>query len=188
MKKTQKYILDWDDDMPQYDDMVFLLFHTSIPSYAFADDLNRLYHLGLARQEDLDLEGCHWPYYRYRDPMAKLTYLLVERPAGSGTTAPHWHEGHKMLMILGENADRRARYLCDDFSAPPSSAPATDLVGEERSRILDSYQQELVSVSTFTLGETPETPLPRKAAKERAELESLAMNLQDCLDARGDLA
>lgn len=182
MKKAQKFTLELDDDTPELDDVAFLFFHTSIPNYVFVDDMNRLFWLALARQADLNMNGLPWPLFRHHDPMTKLTYLVVERPAGSGGSAPHWVEGHKLMIIQGEVAGMRAEQLRDDFSTPPHLNPYSTLADEERAQILADYQRELVPVSLFTPGDNIDTPLSRKAAKERAELELLVYDLMDCLD------
>lgn len=181
-KKPQTFTLDPEDDMPDYDDMAFLFFHTATPGYAFADDLNRLYRMALSRQADLKMHGCQWPFYRYSDPVSKLTYLMVERPAGGGGTAMHWKEGHKLLVIQGEDAQLRAQQIRSDFETAPQRAPIPSLADEERARILELYQQELMPVSLFALGEETTTTLSRKAARERAEMELMVRDVVDTLD------
>lgn len=182
MKKPEKFTLELEDDAPEYEDMAFLFFHTSVPGYAFADDLNRLYRLALARQDDLVLREYRWPLYRYHDLVSKLTYLVVERPSGSRGAAPHWSEGHKLMVIHGDLADIRAEAIRDDFGAPPQLSPYPTPAEEERLCILESYQQELVPVSRFVPGETTDPRLPKKTAKERAELETLVYDLMDYLN------
>lgn len=182
MKKAQKFTLDLEDEELCYPDLALLFFHTPMMGYAFADDLNRLYHLSLARLKDLEMNGLQWPLYRYHNSVAKLTYLLIERPLGSGPSAPHWREGHKLMIIQGEEAEACAESIHDDFSTPPAASPVRSMAEEEHARILQVYQQELMPVSRFTLGETPAPPLPKKAAKERAELEGLVLDLLDCID------
>lgn len=185
MKKQQKYTLELDDDLPEMDDVALLFFHTSVPGYAFVDDMNRLFRLSLSRQADLKMHEHQWPLYRYREAMTKLTYLVLERPAGSGGTAPHWAEGNKLMIIQGEMADMQAKQIMDEFGRQPEASPYDTPANEERRNILSGYQQVLMPVSRFVPGEMADATMPRKAAKERAELESLVYDLMDCLDLQG---
>lgn len=184
-KKAQKFTLELEDEMPMYDDMAFLFFHTATPGYLFADDLNRLYRMALARRDDLEMRGHRWPLYTYSDPITKMTYHLVERPAGSGGLAMHWKEGHKMMVIQGEESERRAKRIRSDFESTPLKKAMPTMVDEERARILETYQSELMPVSQYIPTEEPATALPRKAARGRAELDALVQDVVDCLDYLG---
>ncbi len=185
MKKAQKFTLELEDDVLEYEDMALLFFHTPVPGYVFVDDLNRLYRLELSRNPDIELRELRWPLYRYYDPIAKLTYLVIERPSESGGTAPHWKERHKLLIIQGERAELRAESIRTEFEAAPAIKNMDSLLEEERIKILEAYQEELIVVSRMELGGTPTVSFPKKATKERAELETLVYDLLDYLDIHG---
>lgn len=174
-----KHKLETEDDELDSDGRVYLFFHTKALNYAFVDDLNRLYHLALARQEDLELDKAMWPNYFYFDPMAKLEYLLVERPADSGAVAGTWLEGHKVLIVQGDDAEERVQRMYEDFVTPQPPQAEVSPHAEWRRQTLEAYQRDLTAVSIYPPDDNGAQPLSKKAAKSRLQLDDLLMRILD---------
>ena len=161
---------DFEDESPLIDDIAILFFQTDTPSYLFADDLNHLYRLSLARTHDLDLSDTSFPFYSYNDQLHLLNFYLVERPLSPT----------KILLIRGKDAMNESERILHDFNEPlPDADPLNpDLM--RRNETLLTYQQALTSATRYD----PQSPAAssRKAAKERQELDSLLTSLLDILD------
>lgn len=186
--KKQTFKLEVDNEEELFKGIAFLFFHTATPNYAFADDLNRLYRLSLSRKTDLELLSSNWPLYSYNDLMRQIDYYLIERPQTADTRAPHWGTGHKLLLLKGQNTAERASEIYDDFSTP-NHAPVDegDPQAALHAAILAEYQQNLTPVDLYNpANNTVETPPSRKAAKERADMETLLASLLDLLDLSGN--
>ncbi len=184
--KKQVFKLDLDDLEDNSEDLAYLFFHTTTPGYLFVDDINHLYHLALARLDDLQIDGQSWPLYSYHDNLRQLDYYLIERPltpTRSQLSAPHWVPGHKMMIIKGERASEIADFFCEDFSTPPSQPDSCLPADIERYDILTSYQQSFTPVTVYNF----DTPIDtsKKLLKERAELENLFTTILDLLDLSG---
>ena len=169
-KHTLTLDIDLDDENPLLDDIAILFFQTDTPSYLFADDLNHLYRLTLARIDDITIGDSAWPLYTYHDSIGLLDYYLVERPLSST----------KILLIRGENIEAKVNNILHDFNEPLAEASPIHPNLQQRNDILLPYQQTLTSVNLYN----PQAPVPtnRKAAKERQELDSLLTTLLDHLD------
>ena len=122
----------------------------------------------------MTLEEVSWPLFTYCDPLQQLNYYLIERPMGSGTLAPHWGAGHKMLLLQGQNAKEVAEHIYREFNSIPTGEDS------ERTEILNSLLQSFMPVSIYE--QHPSTPPSKKSAKERAELEDLFALVLDYLD------
>ena len=182
MSKQQVFTLDIEEEDYGYPDHACLFFHTLAPGYAFVDDLNRLYSIARARRGDMQLRGVSWPLYVCFQPVSKLHWRVVERPRSEDSTAPHWQQGQKLLILQGNDARLVADRIEEDFGTPLAIPDDGDHTARRRQGILQGYQQTLMPVSRMDPGQQADTPLSRKAAKERAELESLVYEILDYLD------
>jgi len=126
-----KYRLTLDDENP-FEDWSFLLFHTPLPSYALADNLNRLYDYCLTRIDDLQLDTAAWPLYTFEDTVAHLKYFLIERPVA----ATVWEQGDVLLVVGGENAAMETDAIYEDFTAEAAEPDPTDLLATEHAALL----------------------------------------------------
>lgn len=178
----KKQILRLDPDpLPGEDDnLAYLFFHTTVPGYALADDLNHLYGLALTRQNDLPVDGQQWPLYTYRDNLRQTDYYLIERPVGNPSNATHWAPGHKLLLLQGENANHTANHICNQFNTPLPSPDPSNPSEAKHIAILDSYQQTLATASIYNPNTT--APLSKKTLKERTEMEAIFAQILDNLD------
>lgn len=184
-EKTNKRTLVLDVDEPSaFEDMAFLLFHTTVPNYAFVDDLNHLYGLSLSRTADIELMNSMWPMFTYRDPLRHLTYHLIERPTTSAPGVPHWGFGEKLLLVKGACAEETATYICNDFSMGASASHLDDLRAASHASILDYYQQSLTSITLYD--PLSQLPTSKKNARERVELEALLADIADNIDLAGE--
>ena len=181
--KKQVFKLDIEDMDEGSELQAYLFFHTALPGYLFVDDLNHLYGLSLQRLDDLSLQGQQWPLYTYHDSLRQLDYYLIERPAGSATTATHWAPGHKMMILKGEKAVDTAEQLCNDFCTPPPQPDTCNPDAIERYEILTSYQQTLTPVTQYNINAP--APTSKKILKERSEMENLFTTILDILDLSG---
>ncbi|MBO4586786.1 MAG: hypothetical protein J5677_03090 [Bacteroidales bacterium] len=172
--KKQTLKLELDEEMLPFEDIAFLFFHTDEPNYAFADDLNHLYNLNLARTTDMELAGAQWPLFLYHDSLQQLNYYLIERPQGSGNNALHWGLGHKLLLIQGPSAQESAECIYQEFNAPPSAEDT------KRNAILNTLMGSFMPVSLYD--QNPPATMSKKNAKERAEMEDLFVSILDFLD------
>lgn len=156
-----KHTLELDDEEYAYEGWAFLHFHTSMPGYALADSLNRLYDYHLTRQEDMALDDTGWPLFRYEDSLGKMLFFLVEVPA-SATTAP-WDAGDKIFLLKGENAEWTAQHIFADFT---SSSPVdeADLLAREHAELLDDL---LAGFTVVNILDFSTAPTSRKATKDR---------------------
>lgn len=156
-----KYKLELEEEEYGYEGWAFLHFHTLLPGYALANNLNRLYDYRLERTDDMPLDGNDWPMYRYEDTLGKMFFFLVERPA-TATAAP-WDTGDKVFLLKGENADMAAHHILADFTEN-LTVDEGDLLAREHADLLNELLAEFTVVNQLDF-ETP--PSSRKAAKER---------------------
>ncbi|MBP5527124.1 MAG: hypothetical protein J6X79_01575 [Bacteroidales bacterium] len=156
-----KYKLEIEDDLFDFEGWAFLHFHTSMPGYAFADCLNRLYDYRLARVDDMtSLEG-QWPVYRYEDAVSHQIFFLVERPAAA-VDAP-WEAGDKLLVVKCENAETVAHHIFADFTSN-AAVDEADLLAREHAALLEDLLAEFTVVNILDFSAPVAS---RKAAKER---------------------
>lgn len=177
-KHTLTLDIDLEDESPLLDDIAILFFQTDTPNYLFADDLNHLYCLALARIDDIALCDASWPLYTYHDQLRLLKYYLVDFSIPQPNNPI---KQSKILIIRGEDAVNEANQIIRDFNEPPAvDIDPHNPVFLHRNDILLSYQQLLTSVTSYN----PQSPAPssRKAAKERQDLDSLLTSLLDHLD------
>ena len=174
-----KYKLEPDDLTCDFDGWAFLLFRSTLPSYIFADSLNRLYHCRLERIDDLPLNGAAWPFYRYDDSVRHLKYFLTERPAAA-TSAP-WSASDKLLAVKGETAAVAIDKILNDFTAPRRCTPG-DLLAEEHAALLDELQAAFTVAAPIDLND--DTPVSRRGQKERALVEQWCSDLLGYIDSR----
>ena len=179
-KKKTTFTLEPDDIMSGFEGYTFLLFSSTLPSYAFVDDLNHLYNLRLTRVDDIPLNEIKWPLFIYHDTHLRLTYYLVERPSGSPSTA--WPSNHKMLIVAGEKAKDTIDMIHSEFCGATEPADPTDLLAAEHYELLSGF------LSSFTLTRRidPMAPideqLSRKAQKEQSELDALLTDIVEYID------
>ena len=161
---------DFDDESPLLDNIAILFFRTDTPNYLFADDLNHLYRLALARVDDVALPTAQpLPLYIYHNRLEYLDYYLIDlTPTQS-----------KVLIIRGEDTDDTVKEILSDFNEPPAEADPHNPDLQLRDNIRLTYQQTLTPVTLYS-------PLPpnhsAKAAKERQELDNLLTSILDYLD------
>ncbi len=156
-----KFKLDIEDALFDFEGWAFVHFHTTLPCHVLADLLNRLYHYGLRRVNDMPMADAVWPFYRYEDPVRHLIVFLAERPAGAAT-AP-WEAGDKLCVLKGETADEEASCIQSDFTTQPRYDDG-DLLARERAALLDRL------LANFTVANRLDfdvMPASRKAQKDR---------------------
>ena len=180
MKKKTTLTLDLDDAMPDFDGYAFLLFGSSSPSYVFVDDLNRLYGLGLTRVSDIMMNDVQWPLFTYYDALTHLHYYLVERPAGSTSTA--WPSGDKMLIVRGEGADSRADGIHNEFRNAPQPDDPTDLLAAEHYDMLESFLAAFTVTRRIDPTAEADPTMSRKTQKEPADLAATLADIVDYID------
>lgn len=158
-----KLKLDLEEQDYAYEGWAFMLFHTSVPNYIFADSLNGLYGYRLSRIDDMVLDGSSWPLYRFDDSLhRRLIVFLAERPADAAD-AP-WEAGDMLLVIKGENAASEAEAIYDDFTSSKRCEEGDLLASEHRERLQDL-------LAGFTMAfvlDFDDSGLSRKAQKEQA--------------------
>ena len=154
-----KYKLDLDDESP-FEDWSFLLFHTTMPSYALADSLNRLYDYRLARIDNLQTTTAAWPLFTFEDTVSHLKYFLLERPAA----ATAWERGDMLLVVGGENASAETDAIYEDFTEPAEPDP-TDLLATEHAALLGELLAGFTMVSPIDF--TQSTSGKRRSATEQ---------------------
>ncbi len=182
MRKKTVYELEWDEDDEQLNDVAFLLFHSVAPSYAFVDDLNKLYGLGLSRIGDMPLYEALWPMFSQHDALHRIDYYIVERPTSCDDATTLWTPGHKMLIVKGEGAQQCVEAIHEEFcSARPADDP-TDLLATEHAERLAAM---LASFTTTTIV-APEAllspTLSKKAQREQGALRRMLDDILDYLD------
>lgn len=156
-----RYKLELEDDEFDFEGWAFLHFHTTMPGYAFADCLNRLYDYRLARVDDMTLDGVAWPLYRFEEPLHHSIFFLVERPVQAVEAA--WEAGDKVLVVKGETAESLAHDIYSDFTVA-TDVPEGDLLAREHADLLDELLADFTVVNLLDFSTPPAT---RKAAKER---------------------
>lgn len=180
----KKHTLTLDDDFasesPLLDDIALLFFRTDTPNYLFADDLNHLYRLALARVDDVTLpHRLPIPLYTFHNSLQYLDYYLVELPELLNQSNNSATTQSKILIIRGEDTDNTVKEILRDFNEPPAEATPLNPDLQLRNDILLAYQQALTPVTLYA-------PLPlgrsAKAAKERQELDTLLTSIIDYLD------
>ena len=181
-----RYTFDLEPEEDPFQGLALILFHTSAPNYTFVDDLNHLYRLRLARREDMELDSDHYPLYSYRDPMRRLTYHLIERPAQlSASHSPLttlWSPLQKLLFIQGEYATEAAELIVGEFTMLPPTPPADDLAAATRHNILAAFHTAFTPVTALD----PSAPLPpdasRKAQRQHTEMKQLVTSILQYFD------
>ena len=159
-----KYKLDPIDLEDDLEGWAFLHFHTSLPSYAFADILNQLYDFQLHRIDNLDIDGTQWPLFHHIDTVAHLKYYLLERPPA----APIWNTGDMILVMSGDTAQLAAERLYADLSTPTQPNP-TDLLALQHAELQEQLFSAFTIASTLSFSDNPS--LSRKAQKERTSVQ-----------------
>ena len=182
MKKKHIYELDWDDSEPLATDVAFLLFHSVAPNYAFVDDLNKLYGLALRRTDDIALGERSWPLFIYHDPLLHLDYHLIERPPLSGSTAPMWTEGHKLLIVKGERAVTTVATIHDEFCTATPSADPSDLLAIQHTDLLESLRSSFTTTTLIDPSATLPASTSKKTQRDYTSLCNLLEEILDCLD------
>lgn len=181
-----KLTLDLEPEENPFEDLALILFHTTAPNYTFVDDLNHLYRLRLARQDDLQLDGALYPFFSYRDTLRRLDIHLIERPSQSlpanAPLATLWSPSHKLLLLQGEDAQRQADTIVAEFSVLPPAPPTDDIAATARHQILTGLHAAFTPVSALH----PDAELPptatRKARREHADLQQLVTSILQYLD------
>ena len=183
MKKANVFTLECDEDMRPRENTELILFHSVAPSYAFVDDLNKLYSLSLHRLDDMrpDSSDLQWPLFAHYDPHSHLHYYLAERPVGS-TGAPFWTAGHKLLIILGERALLMADTIEADFNSSPDSIAPTDIIALMHCEMLDRLRNDFTTITRLAPSSDPPPSLKGKALREYNELQNLVDCVLDYID------
>lgn len=165
-----KYRMDPEDMTDSFEGWAFLHFSTTLPGYALADSLNRLYDLSLRRIDDLLIDGTPWPLYHHIDTVAHLKYFLLQRPV-----ADH------LLIIAGDTAKLAADQLYEDFTSPAAFDPA-DLLAREHADLLGQLLAAFTVASQLSFSDTSSSS--RKAQKGRAALEQSCQQIIDAIEKR----
>jgi len=171
-----KYKLDPEEEEFDFEGWAFVLFHSSLPGYAFADSLNRLYDYRLQRVDDMVVDEANWPLYRHEDATRHMLLFLVERPS-SAVAAP-WEAGDKLLAVKGETAEELARYLCADFTGN-TEVDDGDLLAKEHAELLTSLLENF-TVATLLDFDTPSAT--RKSQRERLAVKQWCNGLLDYIE------
>lgn len=162
MKKKTIYELDWDEGESLFDDVSLLLFHSIAPSYAFVDDLNKLYHLSFCRVNDMELQGMKWPLFICHDNMMKLNYYLVERPLNSELNSTIWTEGHKLLIVKGDRSETVVDEIHHEFCSSAINHDPADLLAMEHLELLNSLRSNFTTTTIIN----PSIPLGASSSKK----------------------
>lgn len=176
MKKNE-YVLALDPE-DEFDGFAYLFFLSAAPTYSFADDLNHLYPISLAREENIIVDGVEWPLYSYYDPVLLLHYYLVERPA-QATGFRSWGIGHKLLIIKGSLAADKMDEIESDFTEIPVPPADTDLLGIERYRLMKALHDDFIPVNRFNPDHIPDD---KKSAAATRQLSKAINMILDELD------
>lgn len=184
MKKKETkntYCLDDDFTDESWDGIALLIFHSVAPNYAFVDDLNHLYDLDLHRIDDLQLEtDSTWPLFTHYDSLHQLHYYLVERPANGGAAAQLWTAGHKMLIVLGQQAAETVENIHREFCEASAPDDPSDIIASRHSALLDELRSNFTTTTIVDPSSTP--PLKGKALREYNDLLDLTNSILDTLD------
>lgn len=159
-----KFKLDIEDEQFDFNGWAFIHFHTSAPCYEFADALNRLYHYGLHRIDDMRLGDTAWPFYRHEDTVRHLIIFLIERPAAA-LTAP-WERDDKLCIVKGESSEEESARILADFTTTPTY-DSFDLLARERAELVDWVVGQFTVANLLDFGQEPPS---RKAKKERLQV------------------
>ncbi|MBQ9417388.1 MAG: hypothetical protein IJU19_02275 [Bacteroidales bacterium] len=182
MKKNNIFALEPDDD-PIRALTHLLLFHSIAPTYAFADDLNKLYSLELCREPDMALAEslAPWPLFAFHDRHLRLQYYLAERP-NDGTDIPQWPAGHKLLIIQGDRAANAARSIADDFASSPAPSDSLNLLDSHHRQLLNQLQSNFTTLTPIPVDPTPPPSLKGRTLRWHRELHATIDSILDYLD------
>ena len=179
MKKKTIFELDCDDSECQYDNVAFLLFHSVAPSYAFVDDINKLYGLNLSRIEDMNLYGQQWPLFSDRDKMMKLDYYLVEKPLQANICEALWTSGHKLLIVKGDRSAAIVNTIHNEFCSINDEHDPADILAEEHALLLNNMRSSFTTTTCID----PSQPLPPSLSKKSQRDYNVLCNiLEEVLD------
>lgn len=173
---SHTFTLETEDLEFDFEETAFISFHTPMPHYAFALDLNSLYGLSLARVSDISVDGCEWPLFVYHNEESHLDYFLVEKPAAAAAVAPAWKVGDKLFILRGRDALDVANRIENDFNATVYRN------GEGPNEIIAYYQESLAAVSlvSFSDAEIDTANQSRRRKRDiRANLADLFARILD---------
>lgn len=133
----------------------FLLWETQCKNYEFADYLNQLYHIALARQDDLTLsDNTTCPFFFYHDSLSALLYILIENPR-SGIFADFTNYD-KIMLINGRDAFDRQNDIYNDYATHPFPPPDDDLLQYQHYQLIQQARQSVFSTHYFDYRESAE--------------------------------
>ncbi len=167
-----------DDFGSPFDGWVFLLIHSPLPSYFLANSIDQLYDCPLARIDDMELpDGGTWTLFHYHDAVRHLKYFLAEAPKQN--TGWQWED--KLLIIKGDSASNIADTILADFTSSSADDPL-DLIGIQRSQLIDQLLQSFTVVSLLDLDMDDTTSLPAKMRKQRLALQQSCNDIIDYIE------
>ena len=173
-----KYKLDLDDFGSPFDGWVFLLIHSSLPSFFLANSLDQLYDLPLTRIDDMEIANSgSWTLFHHHDTVRHLKYFLAEAPLQN----PSWQWEDKLLLIKGDSAENVADTIIADFASLAPADPQ-DLISIQHSQILDQLLQSFTVVSLLDLDMEDEERLPAKMRKQRLALQQSCSSIIDYIE------
>lgn len=181
-KNTLSLDLDLEDD--RWEGIALLMFHSVTPSYAFVDDLNHLYDLGMARIEDLVIEGVQWPLFTHNDPLRQLRYYLVERPTAAATSAPFWTPGHKLMILIGQLAGQTAESIHNEFTLSGRPDDPDDIIAARHAELLDDLRSNFTTTTLLDPTAPPPPSLRGKALRDYNALFDIADTILETLDVK----
>lgn len=138
-----------------FSETAFLLWETQSPNYEFAEYLNRLYHLTLRRQNDLQLsDGTTCPFFLYYDELAALLYVLIDNPR-SGIFAD-FANYDKIMLFNGRDAFDRQQEVFNDYATHPFPPADNDLLQWQHYELIQEARQNVFSIHYFDYRESAE--------------------------------
>mgnify|MGYP006872978158 CR=1 FL=1 len=180
--KKNTITLDLDPQAGRWDGIALILFHSIAPNYAFVDDLNHLYNLRLSRIEDLELNDLQWPLFSFNDTLRHLRYFVIERPASTTGAAPMWTPGHKMMILIGQQAEQQAKTIHDEFSSATTPDDPNDIIAAQHTKLLDNIRSDFTTTTLLDPTAPPPASLRGKALRDYNDLFALADTIVETMD------
>lgn len=173
----------------------FISIGCDMPDFVLADDLNRLYSLGLSRVDDLPVSGefasstlltpnspvtSSWPLYKGVNTVRQLDYYLV---CLNGTGL-----GYLLIIRGSEAAANVANAISDEFNGQGAEPQPDDMPAVARNEIMQRYRQGFTVVSVVALSDediSRSERASRRPLKGRPMLADLYSRILDAIDNAG---
>lgn len=124
MKKRKPIVLEYEYQALDFEETQILLWNTYYRNYEFANALNTIFRMKLAREENIsvtlgqgksmvDLFAC--PTYGFYDEFSRLLYYCVEIPQVEGLKKTLLGQYDKILFINGRDSIEKREFIFSDF-------------------------------------------------------------------------